>query len=465
MRKSRTARFEFLESRKLLTVNYLDAGSVADSSTELVVAGIDVNADRQIDLVSFGASSVVWRTNSSGEFSSPITIANVSASDVVAVDFDADGDTDLLTSSVVTNGLGEIAWYSNGDGAAGFGAKTSLIANVNVSDIELADLDGDGDRDLVGLRSTDMGAEMFWAANQNGSLQLPTVTIDVFSSQPRNLKLGDIDGDGDIDILGWNNDTFQWWANNGSGIFGDSQLAVDLESAQVSEPRLVDLNNDDALDLLYSSIGTLYWHANNQSNASPGFGPAQTIKETSAVLAATAPIVVDADADDDQDIIALSTTGNQVVSIENLGDGTFGPEQVLLENFSFPSKAITFSIDNDADQDLLVSGLSGTRILANQRNQPALEEVSISIGAQSAVVYDRATGNVRLETAAPIRTLEVLSREARFVTSAAENLSGEDDIVRIGRIFKSNDTGFNDVSFGNILPSGLSDEDVIADLV
>ncbi|MEZ6115487.1 MAG: Ig-like domain-containing protein [Pirellulaceae bacterium] len=465
MRKSRTARFEFLESRKLLTVNYLDAGSVADSSTELVVAGIDVNADRQIDLVSFGASSVVWRTNSSGEFGSPITIANVSAADVVAVDFDADGDTDLLTSSVVTNGLGEIAWYSNGDGAAGFGAKTSLIANVNVSDIELADLDGDGDRDLIGLRSTDMGAELFWAANQNGSLQLPTVTIDVFSSQPRNLKLGDIDGDGDIDVLGWNNDTFQWWANNGSGIFGDSQLAVDLEGAQVSEPRLVDLNNDDALDLLYSSIGTLYWHANNQSNTSPGFGPAQTIRETSAVLAATAPIVVDADADDDQDIIALSTTGNQVVSIENLGDGTFSPEQVLLENFSFPSKAITFSIDNDADQDLLVSGLSGTRILTNQLHQPALEEVSISIGAQSVVIYDRATGSVRLETATPIRTLEILSREARFVTSAAENLGGEDDIVRIGRIFKSNDTGFTDISFGNILPTGLSDQDVIADLV
>ena len=134
--------------------------------------------------------------------------------------------------------------------------------------------------------------------------------------------------------------------------FGQQQvISTTTEKPYLSIP--FDIDNDGAIDILTASGETynLSWYRNVDGLGN--FGPEIIIDGTSAYYLSVE--FVDLDTDGDKDILYLRNNPRQVVWVENLdGAGNFGNVQLLLEQ-DFISSVVTLDMDNDGDQDLLMA--------------------------------------------------------------------------------------------------------------
>jgi hypothetical protein len=179
----------------------------------------DLNADRRMDFVALLAQeheTVVGYINTGGfSFERRVIYAaphpNWGSSGIQLVDLDGDGDRDVLLAhgdtfdDFVVKPYHGMQWLEN-RGDYPYVAHT-LAAMPGVHGIRAADLDGDGDLDIVA------GALLAGGADMDEALLpalgwLEQVKSGVFSRHtiamgfPRHaaLDVGDIDGDGDLDI-------------------------------------------------------------------------------------------------------------------------------------------------------------------------------------------------------------------------------------------------------------------------
>jgi hypothetical protein len=182
------------------------------------------------------------------------------------VDLDNDDDLDL----VVGNQLGTFRYFRNtGDETTPTYVELTAGANpFNTFDVglqsspTLADLDGDGDLDLL---AGAFDGQFFYYRN-TGTAAAPAFTAQVGVANPLNgvdvganasPTLGDVDGDGDFDlVVGAQSGLFFYFENTGTTVAptfvartgGDNPLnGTDIGG--LSAPRLVDLDGDGDLDL------------------------------------------------------------------------------------------------------------------------------------------------------------------------------------------------------------------------
>ena len=128
---------------------------------------------------------------------------------------DGDGDMDILSSSENDD---TIAWYEN-DGAAN---PTFTAADIATSAdwadyVYIADMDGDGDMDIVSASYND--DTIAWYENDGAANPTFTaVNIATSADGAWSVKAADMDGDGDLDIISAsdNDDTIAWYENDGA---------------------------------------------------------------------------------------------------------------------------------------------------------------------------------------------------------------------------------------------------------
>ena len=109
---------------------------------------VDIDNDGDVDLLSAGREGAVLRTNTDGEgtWSTPVLI-DPQVLIARAVDVNGDGAMDLVAGLQYGGG---IRWYPNTGGAT-FGLPVTLTSAFSSVQLEHADLDGDGDEDLLTL--------------------------------------------------------------------------------------------------------------------------------------------------------------------------------------------------------------------------------------------------------------------------------------------------------------------------
>lgn len=133
------------------------------------------------------------------------------------------------------------------------------------------------------------------------------------------IKLGDLDGDGDLDIVAsqFTERLFQVFLNRGDGSFGagNEYLASPTFGDYSWETNLADLDGDGDLDAVTNGRYELYVRFGN-GNGSFGVGIQQEVSGEDAEL-------VDFDGDDDIDIVLVNLFGYDVRVLANQGDGTF----------------------------------------------------------------------------------------------------------------------------------------------
>ena len=152
----------FFGSQQLITQN-------AVSQTETLFPA-DLNGDGYQDLLTSneGDQSVAWfRNNSgSGSFYGPFKVANDVSQPAAAIAFDADGDgdKDIVYASWEKS---QIYCFLNQDGMGDFGQRKIIDSYANgVWTLQYADVDGDGDFDLVSAHRE--GNSIVWYENLDG---------------------------------------------------------------------------------------------------------------------------------------------------------------------------------------------------------------------------------------------------------------------------------------------------------
>jgi hypothetical protein len=124
---------------------------------------------------------------------------------IALIDWDDDGDLDVLGVPVITGGgsfaltFGRIdLWPNAGDGT--FGAAQALVANTGgTTEIAVGDFDGDGQTDVATLVTADARVRVFWR-DADALSASSDVLLGTSSAPARALLTGDFDGDGSADL-------------------------------------------------------------------------------------------------------------------------------------------------------------------------------------------------------------------------------------------------------------------------
>jgi hypothetical protein len=334
----------------------------AQRPTDLDTA--DFDGDGDLDVLRTGESfsgfesSVAWYENENGT-STFGTIHSVTHQveeswGTAAADLDGDGDPDVLSASAKDR---KLAWYENMDGRGSFGPQQIIqIGPHEPLPVVASDLDLDGDQDvLYGSREE---AAIGWFANDGLGTFGPEVTImsdPGASKSVSSLVAADLDGDGDADILAARNaDGASWYENGGAGGFGLEQAVTGLAVPTV---RVDDLDGDGDLDVAFNtswpSTHTVAWSSNDGSGS---FGPHTVIDELEGNFHAIT--TVDSDRDGDRDVAAGNYHGlNWYPNLDGLA--TFGAPIAFPSDFFFfiggPRDMLPADLDNDGDEDLLLA--------------------------------------------------------------------------------------------------------------
>merc|ERR1712032_1275095 len=129
------------------------------------------------------------------------------------------------------------------------------------------DLNGDGQHDIIyaDAKITDANTVMWFKNNGgNGTFAEAETIISSMSGLGReSISAGDLDGDGDKDLLVSAGNAIYGYENDGQGVF--SNLGV---VAQGSLPCIADLTNDGKMDVLAVSDGSIVWYENQHTGRS-----------------------------------------------------------------------------------------------------------------------------------------------------------------------------------------------------
>ncbi len=260
-------------------------------------------------------------------------------------DLDGDGDLDVLTADSAMNAL---YWFENG-GTSWSQHTIDMTATDlnNVAEARAADLDNDGDLDVVAV-SPNSGKVLVYT-NTAGDASNWSQTFNKSVINPHALDLGDWDMDGGVDILvgaGANGNLFQIYYNSTA-----SKITFGSSTGNVYAIRMVDMGGDGAPEILTASSGTgggiSVWF---------GAGPG-TWTETVVVtgIGEKQLEVLDMDHDGDLDIVA-SNNGGKVAWYENTdGQGTSWSERILTSTGGNSEAALPLDADNDGDIDLVAT--------------------------------------------------------------------------------------------------------------
>ncbi|WP_421878955.1 FG-GAP-like repeat-containing protein [Marinoscillum sp.] len=329
---------------------------------------VDYDGDGDLDVVSFNETSVWLHTNDGSQSytkTSLVTGMNRFTRGMIT-DLDQDGDYDLVVNSNLS--VYHITWYEN-DGSSNF-TSSVLVSNVGYgADFDIADMDLDGDQDIITIYSD--GVEFH---ENDGSESFSSTTLFDLNGFEY-IRISDIDGDGDLDLLttdysssNLDYDIISWYENDGALSFTENQ--VTSSAGQPIKVIPVDVDGDNDIDLVSAEVENdrkiVYRNDGSESftaNILPG--SCDGLSDIG---------VADLDGDGDLDVHCTCSTDQKISWF--LYNGTTGfVEKDVPSNLNSPDIILHADMDNDGDLDLFASsgGSSSEQGIFWFENQPTLK--------------------------------------------------------------------------------------------
>jgi hypothetical protein len=302
----------------------------------------------------------------------------------VPADLDGDGDVDLLTS--------RMTWHRNSNGF--FGAEQPILSATQQSHsgtaVAFAPADVDGDGDLDFFASLSSSNQIAWLENI-GAQRFTLRTIDS-AIVTGALAPIDFDGDGDLDLVaGGGSEPMRWYANDGTQNFTKTMIVG--SPAYVESLSISDMDGDGDFDVITAAprTDTIKWLEND--------GQQQfTLRDVAAPSASLEAIATaDLDGDGDLDVLAAFSASGGIVWYENDGDQTFTPRS--LEASAWTALALA-AADLDGDGDLDVAAAGNNRVVWYENDGDdtlAVRQVASSFGPRRAVTPADVDGDGRLD--------------------------------------------------------------------
>ncbi|MEM7134584.1 MAG: VCBS repeat-containing protein [Chloroflexota bacterium] len=296
------------------------------------IAVADYDLDGDLDVVSGSAleedfeliiwqndgtpfDGIIWRANSVGKIERYVTA-------LVAADMDQDGDMDLVFGGEGLEPVKLKLWENNGAPFSGLWPRHDLATTDDtIYDLKVADLDGDGDLDITtgGRRGEDY--EIIAWENQGDPLNGPWEPTDVGLTQGDvgSIAVADVDDDGFLDLIsgGGYRELHELfiWQNDGTP-FDDLWSGQMLGPNPSSEMGLaaLDYDQDGIVELVSGSQavreGTELTIWERDENAFQAPWTAQGLGDPEDVVRWIEPVDLDGDGDLD-----LVTAGNQLIVV------------------------------------------------------------------------------------------------------------------------------------------------------
>ena len=319
---------------------------------------------------------------SSGQFASKSSMAVGSLPRSIAgADFDNDGDVDL---AVANGGSNTISILKN-NGDATFQAKQDYVAGYYPFFVVAGDWDADGDMDLAiahndnrieDLSGVDTDSITILKNNGNGGFQTKRRYPIIINS--RAVVAADIDGDGDLDLIvpnGYGQGRATLLRNDGIGLFNDNLIVVTDYSP--NSAFSADVDNDGDMDFLIANGGWARGGGTDGSVAifkNNGNGLQSKVDYYRAGGAPQGVVISDFDLDGDGDLVVPNYI------LKNKGDGSF-QSPILIPTAVSTSFISAADVDGDGDMDLAMAGYVAS-IFKNKGDGTFLPQQAYATGSQ-----------------------------------------------------------------------------------
>ncbi len=404
--------------------------STETSGAWTVYAG-DIDGDGLMDVASANhwGESITWFKNlGNGQFGSLQLIADLDQPlDVNGADLDGDGDIDILATAVF---IDLVVWYENLDGLGTFSSQKIISdETININDVQAGDIDNDGDIDLVTGSST---SGVAWHENLDGLGNFgPKQVINDNISNARAVSIVDIDQDGDLDVVAVSSGSFtlSWYENlDGLGTFSPIQILAGnalTKSAIFTED--IDGDGDKDLVTTTNAENKVEWREN--LGGAGNFASPQVI--TTEAQGAISVFVTDLDNDGDMDVLSGSGQDAKVAWYENMdGQGSFGPQQIISTNAQALFSVQAADLDNDGDMDALSASRNDNKV-AWYENFTVLSVENVRL-SQTKIYPNPARDTLFIESTTAISDITILDVAGKEVYTSQRDL-GQININHISK--------------------------------
>jgi uncharacterized repeat protein (TIGR01451 family) len=273
-------------------------------------------------------------------------------------DVDNDGAIDI----VYGNYQDDLLYWSRNTNNGVFGQATLLPAfpdSLTMEKIYLADLDGDGDSEMI-INTRFTNRTVVYYFDTDNEQYGPATLLEADAQNSFSLLLPPIDaaGDDDLDLLVTDGQTVRWLYNDGNGSFdiGSQNLPNELQNKGLS---VTDLNNDNFVDLLQVHNNAILHYLGD---------PVSTFRQPQLFYPSlpqlTDVALGDLNGDGLTDIVSHSKTTGALQWQANMGEGTFAEVERLLSAV-YEVGFVVIDLDEDSDLDIVYTAINGIAIIRN----------------------------------------------------------------------------------------------------
>jgi len=247
-------------TKHLIVSNYTEAHGII---------AIDLDKDQKMDIVSTAAAlnKITWWKNETGSGTSWIeqTIDNNYnyTQSVCAGDFNLDGHTDIVAAALNAN---QIAWYKNDGGNPIQWTKNIIANNFSLAhSVKVCEINGDSLPDILGA-AYGIHEISYWQNMGGNPITWEKHSIDNSYAGPLEVCAADIDYDGDIDVAGTSGIGGQvaWWSNEGGNPIQWVKHILAFNFYDAWPICLGDIDNDGDIDVVAgsSTLDEIRWWEN-----------------------------------------------------------------------------------------------------------------------------------------------------------------------------------------------------------